>query len=91
MRASLEPLQQRGVKQVGLLQRGGAVAQLCAGEAGEQREGLQLVDGLGARHVRDQVAHRVRVVEAPRQPAAVRQSELKGNTARVVKKKIGCL
>lgn len=52
------------------------VGEFCAGEGGEEGEGLQLVGGLRARHVLHEVGHRVRVVEAPGQTAAVGQAEL---------------
>lgn len=52
------------------------VGQLSAGERGEEGEGLQLVRGLRARHVRVQVAHCMRVVESTGQTTAVRETEL---------------
>lgn len=68
----LEPLQQRGVEQVPLRQGDGGVGQLSAGEGGQQSEGGPLVGRLCAGHVLLQIAHRVRVVEAARDAAAVR-------------------
>lgn len=79
----LEPLQQRGIEQVRLRYSGLGVGQLRAGERREEREWLQLIDGIGALHVRGQIFNGVRVVEPAGYAGTVCQSELRTNIIKI--------